>query len=149
MSFLFSEENRCEQIAPASHCSSFLTFLSASWGVVVTCDCYVCLATYNTPHTGMYLLVFTGYSEKQKAIDAGRHTISPPRLNRFSLMLRSWGHVTYLGSVFLWINEQKWVCSLWFVKQAICHSNWWRLSIYILLRFHLPLLCIFCVYKKC
>lgn len=132
MSLLFDEENRFEQTAPAGHCSSVLTFLSASWGAVFICVCYVCLATYNTPGTGLYLLVFTGYSEKWKAIDTGKLTISSPKLNRFSLTVQSWGHGTQLGSVFIWSINKSGSSQFTLLNiQAIQHSNCvvYRLSI--------------------
>lgn len=78
MCLLFNEENQYQQTAPAGHCSSVLTFLPASRGAVVALVYCICLATYNTSATGMYLLVFTGYSEKHKSIDRDRLTITSP-----------------------------------------------------------------------
>lgn len=65
-----------------------------------TFACCVCLTSENTSGTGTYVLIFTGYSEKRRATDASGLTIPSPKLNRFSLRLQSWAHVTYLGSVF-------------------------------------------------
>lgn len=125
MSRLLAEENQSEQTAPAGHRSSVLIFLPASWGAL-TLLCWVCLTTYHTPDTGIYLLVFTGYSENVRAIDAGP-IITSPKFNSFLLRLPSWGHVTYLGSVFFWINGRKWVNKpqqLMCCSQIVCPNNY-------------------------
>ena len=64
--------------------------------------------TFTTSVPGTNLPVFTGYSEKRRNIGTGwltrsspLLTRSPPWLNKFSLTLQSWGHVTCLGTVLL------------------------------------------------
>lgn len=75
------------------------TLLPTPREAVVTFACCVCSASDNASGSGPCLPVLTGYSEKRRAIDAGRLAVASAKLNRFSLGLWSCGPVTRLGSV--------------------------------------------------